>query len=136
MKPLRGRDGFSLVSAIFVLVVLSLVGAAMLNLTAVERRGSSLSLLGMRAYQAARSGIEWGVASATANPGTCPAAAFAINEGGLTGFTVNVTCTRSDHEENTDLTTVFRFTSDASYGAFGSADYVSRRIQATASVGP
>lgn len=136
MKATRGRDGFSLVSALFVLVVLAVVSASMLGVAAAQRRSSSFALLGTRAYQAARSGIEWAVASAIATPGSCPAAAFTLDEGGLTGFSVLVTCASSQHEENGAVTTVFRFTSEARYGSFGDDDYASRRIEATVSAGP
>lgn len=134
MRPRWRQSGFSLLSAIFILVVVSLVAAAMLSLAAAERRTSSFGLLGMRAYHASRSGIEWAVAKVTADPNNCAAGTFALTEGGLASFTVTVSCAFTAHQENTVTVHVFRITSIAEWGAFGNADYVSRRIEATATL--
>lgn len=96
MKQLRG---FAIVSAIFILVVLAALGAFILNISSSQQIGSALDVQGVRAYQAARAGIEWGLyqqlplqrvnlptyatcAPAFASSGTFP----------LFGFTVTVTC--------------------------------------------
>ncbi|WP_317205624.1 pilus assembly PilX N-terminal domain-containing protein [Janthinobacterium sp.] len=58
----RGRGaGFGLVTAIFLLVVLAGMGVAMVTLSTAQQAGASLDLLGARAYQAARAGIEYGL---------------------------------------------------------------------------
>ena len=53
--------GFAIVSAIFILVVLSVLGAAMVSLSTSQHLGSAQDVQGARAYQAARSGVEWGL---------------------------------------------------------------------------
>ena len=53
--------GFALVSAIFILVVLAALGAFMVNISTNQHIGSALDVQGVRAYHAARAGIEWGV---------------------------------------------------------------------------
>lgn len=53
------RRGFALVSAIFLLVVLAGLGAAMLTFSTAQQAESGLDVMGSRAYQAARAGIEW-----------------------------------------------------------------------------
>jgi MSHA biogenesis protein MshP len=58
MKFVRG---FALVSAIFILVVLAALGAFILNISTNQQIGSALDVQGVRAYQAARAGIEWGL---------------------------------------------------------------------------
>ncbi len=131
MRRCTQAHGFSLVSAIFILDIVSLVAAGMLSLVAGERRSSTFGLLGTRAYQAGRSGIEWGVAKIAADPTVCAAGVFGLGEGGLRGFSVTVTCSLTVHEENTVTANVFRLTSLAEFGSFGDADYVSRRIEAT-----
>ena len=61
-RPGRVRArGFSLLTAVFLLVVLAGLGAAMVNVFTVQQASSSLDLMGAQAYQAARSGIEWGL---------------------------------------------------------------------------
>ena len=135
MSRLRRQSGFSLVSAIFLLVVVSLAGASMLSLVGTSRRTSSFAVLSARAYQAARSGVEWAAAEALANPGTCPAGAFVLGEAGLSGFDVAVTCALSQHEENAATTRVLVIESFARHGSFGDADFVSRRVEITLTVG-
>ena len=130
----RARDGFSLVSAIFLLVVVSAAAAAMLGMVGAERRSATLGVLGSRALQAARSGIEWATAKAMTNPAVCPAASFGLNEGALQGFSVTVTCTRTQHDENGSTWSTFRLRSDAQRGSFGSFDYAFRRVESTVTV--
>lgn len=53
--------GFALVSAIFILVVLAALGAFIVNISTSQHIGSALDVQGVRAYHAARAGIEWGL---------------------------------------------------------------------------
>ena len=52
----------------------------------------------------------------------------------MAGFDVEVTCSSTDHKEQTTTTTVFRITSKAEYGSYGDEDYVSRQLETTAMV--
>jgi MSHA biogenesis protein MshP len=130
----KASAGFSLVSAIFLLVIVSAACAAMLGMVGAERRGSTLGILGARSLQAARSGIEWATAKAVANPANCPTGTFALTEGALSGFSVTVTCTRTQHDENGSPWSTFRLRSEAQRGAFGSFDYAFRRVESTVTV--
>ena len=58
---MKRTRGFALLSAIFILVVLATLGAFILNVSSSQQIGSALDIQGVRAYQAARAGIEWGV---------------------------------------------------------------------------
>lgn len=111
MKRLRG---FAIVSAIFILVVLATLGAFILSVSSSQQIGSALDIQGVRAFQTARAGIEWGVyqvnataaynfsygtpagAVGSANPNNrvCPASptSFVPAAAMLAGFTVTVTC--------------------------------------------
>jgi len=132
----RGTAGFGLVPAIFLLVVLSLVGAVMLRLVGVSSATASLSLRAARAFQAARSGVEWGTRQVTLL-GACPATStLALTQGGLAGFSVTVSCTSSRHVDSASTTTNYLITSNASAGAFGTRDYVSRRVRGTVTDAP
>ncbi len=93
------QRGFTVVSAIFLLVVLAGLGAAMLNLSTSQHVSSQLDVQGARAYQAARAGIEWGMyqqlrlGSCTAGPSS-----FAMPAGTtLSTFTVSVTCSKTSY---------------------------------------
>src|SRR4030065_2779656 len=54
------QRGFSLVSAIFLLVVIAALGTFAVTLSTTQQQSAALDVLGARAYQAARAGIEGG----------------------------------------------------------------------------
>jgi MSHA biogenesis protein MshP len=95
------QRGFTLVSAIFLLVVLAALGAAIVNVSTAQHTASALDVLGSQAYQAARAGTDWGLYQYSTAPGTyCNNAAtpdtrtFALPAGTvLARFSVTVTCT-------------------------------------------
>ncbi len=107
--------GFAIVSAIFILVVLATLGAFILNISSSQQIGSALDVQGVRAYQAARAGVEWGLyrqlpiqrASSTgtncAANGTFP----------VFGFTVTVACENPTAASTSGGPTVFTITSTA-----------------------
>jgi MSHA biogenesis protein MshP len=104
MKKLQ--RGFSIITAIFLLVVLAGLGAAMLTFSNIQHQSSAMDVLGSRAYQAARAGIEWAAYGVSkTNSGVewtdcaakTPAASFpadGVLGGTLSAFTVNVYCSR------------------------------------------
>ena len=59
MKILRSISGFALPSAIFLLVILSALGAFILNVSSSQQLGMALDIRGERAWQAANAGMEW-----------------------------------------------------------------------------
>ena len=131
------QRGFSLVAAIFVLVILAMLGAFMVTLSVIEHATASYAVQGARAYQAAISGLEWGIQRAV-SARACPASptTYNINVTGLSGFTVTVLCAATDHiEPQSDpgpaAFHVFVITSTATFGTFGAPDYFSRSAEAT-----
>ncbi|MCK4502600.1 MAG: pilus assembly protein MshP [Desulfuromonadales bacterium] len=122
-EVLKNRAGFTLVQAIFILLVLSLLGVAMMRLIGVQSSTSVFALQGARAYQAARSGLEWGAAQArTGSP--CSGTMTVEN------FTVNVTCSNQSFTEGTSAPyDVYRINAVATFGSYGSPDYVSRQVE-------
>ena len=141
--------GFALVSAIFLLVVLAALGAFMVTMSTVQHTTSAQDVQGSRAYQAARAGIEWSVfqimAPENANyartvaPFTtqhvCPGSASPLKTlgGALSGFSVSAACTRTDYAEGGKVVSVYQLTSNASLGAVGTIQHVSRQLSATVS---
>lgn len=126
----RVQQGFSLVPALFLLVVLAVLGAVAVRLSAIQHQTVVLSMQSTRAYAAARAGIEWSAHQAVTS-GSCGAATIALSEGGLDGFTVETLCTTSSHNEGTTTTNVYVLEAFAYAGAYGTPDYVSRRIRAS-----
>lgn len=136
------QRGFSLVSAIFLLVVLSALGAFMLTFSTVQHTSSAQDMQGGRAYQAARAGIEWGLYQVLQMPPSpaaapeCPASPSSLAlGGGLSSFAVTVTCTRSnpDFTEQDRTVRAYSIVSTATSGTAGSAHFVSRQLEVTVS---
>lgn len=132
--PMNRQRGFAIVSAIFLVVVLGLLGAMIVSLSSTQQIGSARDLLGSRAYFAARAGIEWGVYQAVQS-GSCSASTtMPALAGGAAGFTVQVTCVRSGpFEEAGTSVNVYQITSTASTGTAGALDHAERQLQAVVS---
>jgi MSHA biogenesis protein MshP len=142
MRKLRSQssaiqEGFSLVSAIFIVVILGLIGGYIVSLTALTNASSSLSGLGVKAYYAAKSGLEWGVYQVAplggAAPYNCPASPTTITftQGGLSGLSAIVSCSSSSFTEYGTTYKVFQINSTGQYGVSGSGDFVSRQLYTT-----
>jgi MSHA biogenesis protein MshP len=58
----RPRKGSSLVIAIFVIVVMSLLGAALVKMMDSSQENLAFEVLGTRAYNAAQTGVQWQLA--------------------------------------------------------------------------
>lgn len=124
--------GFTIVAAIFLLVVLAALGAFVLTVSSSQHMSSAQDLQGARAYQAARSGIEWGAYQVLRNS-SC-AASTPISPGGtLSGISVTVLCSSAGwtYTEAGNSVTLYQITATASQGTLGSATYVERQLQAT-----
>ena len=132
-----GQSGFSIVSAIFLLVVLSAMGAFMLTFSTVQQMTSTQDLQGAKAYQAARAGIDWGayqILQTGAPPCSAAGTSSAVTLGGnLASFTLTVSCTSyGPYTEGATPVSLYQITATASSGAaVGSSTYVERQLQAT-----
>jgi MSHA biogenesis protein MshP len=151
------QRGLSLVTAIFLMVVLALLGAFMLSVTGIQQSSQQLDVQGVRAYQAARAGIEWGAFQVldpnhTLNPATCsplnwPATCAASTPltslaGSLSPFTVTVTCAVTSATEGNRELRVYQLVATACNQPTSgncpntgtpTAGYVERQLQATLS---
>lgn len=133
--------GFSLVSAIFLLVVIAALGTFAVTLSTNQQQSAALDILGARAYQAARAGIEWGAYQAISNPAAinCPVGAAASNPVDIPAaldtmaiFTVDVSCRGyAPVSEAANTITLYQLTSTATQGAVATPNYVERQMQAT-----
>ncbi len=128
--PPRRQHGFALVVAIFLLVVLASLGVYIVKISGVQHATVNLALMGARAFEAARTGIEWGAVQAL-DSGACTTTTLNLTEGGLAGFDVDVTCTTTAHTEEGNVYDLYMIDVEARAGAYGTPDYVSRRMRAT-----
>lgn len=97
-RAARRQGGFTLVAAVFLIAILSLLSAYLVTLRSYQDTGFSLDALGTRAYAASRAGTEWGAYNSLRN-GTCTPSAALTFAGSLAGFTATVTCSRSSYDE-------------------------------------
>lgn len=125
-------QGFALVAAIFVMVIIALVVTAMARLSATQHGTVSLSIQQARAYQAARAGLEWGISQAV--DGECQGGPVAVNllDSTLTEFTdVQVECVAMRYEEDGLEVNIYQLTATAQNGNLGSRpDYAYRQLTA------
>lgn len=150
------QSGLSLVTAIFLLVILASLGAFIVRVSTTQHMTSALDVQGSRAYHAARAGVEWGLyqildpanttvqqmvppygtgTQAWPNLPACPSSTTMTIE----GFSVQVNCVRYPgsgvyNEAGTDRSiTVYELTSTASTGVAGGIGFVERQVAATVS---
>ena len=141
MKRYRksSQEGFSIITAIFLLVVLGTLGTMMVTFFAAQQQSSAQDVMGSRAYQAARAGIEWAafnIAPPAATPWAgCVAASnpLGVLGGSLSPFIVTINCVASPvFLEGGIPINVYSITSTAVTGGVpGSRDYTERVITAT-----
>jgi MSHA biogenesis protein MshP len=134
----RAESGFVLPTAIFLLVVLAALGGYMVSLSRTSHISSALDIQGGRAYQAARTGIEWAAWQVVdpqglqPSPTPCPASPTALTlTGTLAAFSVAVDCTRTLETDGADTVAIYQITSTATSGVAGEIDYVERQVQAS-----
>jgi MSHA biogenesis protein MshP len=141
----RSESGFSLVTAIFLLVVLASLGAMMVTFFTVQQQSSAKDVLGSRAYQAARTGIEWAAYNVSQQAAgtrwtTCPIAAAPVTintfatgtlGGKLAAFNVVVACASAAFIEGPSTIYIYTISSRA-IGVngvnLGDANYLQRDI--------
>jgi len=152
ISHLRER-GFSIVTAIFLVLVLGLLSVFIVSVVGLQQSSQSLDIQGVRAYYAARAGMEWGAfqvldPNSTLNPATCapvvmpacPASPTILPSlaGSLSPFTVAVTCSATPTTEGNREIRVYEIVATACNqppcpNGAPAAGYVERRLTATLS---
>ncbi|HEX4984426.1 MAG TPA: agglutinin biogenesis protein MshP [Burkholderiales bacterium] len=135
----RSRSrGVSVIAAIFLLVVVGVLGAYIASVATTQHSSEALDLQGTRAYQAAYAGIQWGAFQALRSASCASSTSFALS-GGLSGFAVTVACTQTAYTENGASRHLYRVTAtgcnmpigNACPGTQAGGYYVERQIEAT-----
>lgn len=129
----RRQRGFAMVAAIFLMVVLALLGGLMVTMSNTQQISAVRDLVGTRAYYAARAGMEWGAFRAMQSA-ACPFSSALPNAVAATGFSVQVTCTTTGpyNEGGADYF-IYQITSTATTGTPGQHDHAERQLQAVMS---
>jgi MSHA biogenesis protein MshP len=145
----RSNGGFAFVTAIFLLVVLASFAAFVVGITANAAAGGAIAVQGVRAYEAARAGLEWASFQLRDPNGTLAPGATNLPDcfasprtlalpGEMSMFALQLTCARFPsnsatpgyHEEGNRRLVVYVVTATASAGTPGATDYVERRLEA------
>lgn len=128
------ESGFSLPVAIFILVVLALLGTAMTRLIATSSQSVAYEILSTRAFYAAESGVQWGMNRLFppgGGGGSCAAAGgtLSFSQNGLGGCSATVSCSgpAAVTASGGGSQNHFRLTSTGSCGT--GADSATRRIE-------
>lgn len=103
MRQLRSaHQGVAAISALFLLVVLTALGAFMVTFSNTEQLTSAQDVRGTQAYWAARAGLGWAIPQIF-ETNSCPTATptFVVNS-----FTVQTTCATSSFNEGVTATMV------------------------------
>ncbi|MBE7374789.1 pilus assembly protein MshP [Pseudomonas lopnurensis] len=136
------QNGFGLVAALFVMIVIGGAIAAMMHLASVQHTTTNLSLQQARAYQAAKAGGEWGILHMSASESACAEVKILS----VDGFNVEVTCSfmpSTELVEETNCQTesgiatctssspvFYTITSRAENGSARNGDYAFRELKA------
>jgi Tfp pilus assembly protein PilX len=129
IRPPTRQRGVALIAAIFLLVVLSALGAFAVRLATMQQQTVATGLLTAQAFNAAKSGVAWAAYRAK-SAGWCGAANLNLTEAGAAGFRVAVSCTETTHNEGGETLAVYVIEVLAESGTYGGPDYVSRRLEA------
>lgn len=149
--PERPADGFAIVSAIFILVVLAALAGFVVSVTTTQNLTFAQDVQGTRAYQAARAGLDWGIGrwlnsaacsgpeAYVGTPPTCGTGTVSCSQrtlydppgsnlAGLEGFRLVVaTCVCPAPPAGG----ICQITATASSGAAGMPGHVERQLRAT-----
>ena len=111
---MKHQTGFALLTAIFILVVLAGLGAAIMTVSSNQQIGSAIDVQGARAYLAARAGVDWALyMEELQSPTNCPPSpsSFSPPASTMSDFVVTVTCVKTD--DGNGGPTVYTVTSTA-----------------------
>jgi MSHA biogenesis protein MshP len=136
----RRVRGFAIIPVIAVFAALAVLGVSLVLISTTQHAGAALDLQGVRAYHAARGGLEWALFQVLQNGQDCAGIggrtiAFANN---LAGFQATVQCSASTHSEAGANVTMFQITVEGCNQATcptaanpPPATYVARQLRVT-----
>lgn len=136
IKGGQRQTGFSLIAAIFLIVVLAALGTFAVQVAMSQYQSGNVELLEAQAQAAANTGIGYAADLALGPAGTCRPTSVLPRQrlGPLVGFMVSLKCARTTHQVNSAIPpsprTYFAYalTSSASYGTYGQPNYVARTV--------
>jgi MSHA biogenesis protein MshP len=127
------QSGISLITGIFLLLLMSLLAAAMASLVSTSHVNMAADIGGARAYQAARAGVEWGMYQLDPNGQSAglPSCPPATTLTAFPGYSVAVSCPVSaNYTEGSKSIRIFRVVAVATATGV-KAPGIERRVEVT-----
>lgn len=137
-SPAWRSAGLALPAAIFILVILSGLAVFLVRMASLRQAGMAQEFLASRAYQAARSGLEWGFYQGL-RQGSCSGTQSFNAGGGLAEFTITVVATSQRYNEAGSTLSICQVVATACNqpqvgacpGTAGAAFYAERQLRAS-----
>ncbi|HEB85956.1 MAG TPA: hypothetical protein ENI68_02930 [Gammaproteobacteria bacterium] len=120
---IRAQGGFAIAAAIFLIVVLALLAAGMVQISSTSHTSLSEEYTSARAYLAARSGLQWGMYQAIY--GGSGNTSMTFSGGALAGTQASV----SSRSTNVDGNTFYTIDATGTYGSSSDPEYSRRRLR-------
>lgn len=129
----KRQKGVSIVAAIFLIVILALMGAGMVSLLATSQQSINHEITSAKSYMAGRTCLQWSMYQMIYSPGT--------HNGTINNFNVNTssnlynsTCIVDinlipDADNNNPPLNFYNINVTASYGDITSPDYSKRKMR-------
>lgn len=140
---MQAQRGFSIVTAIFVIIVLGSMALFMATIGGSQQLSMHFSVLGARSLQAAASGLEWAIHDVLHNNAAglagCPGTGvttIGLADPDLSAYTIDIGCASSPVNEAGVSYNVYALTVTASTGIFGTPSFGRRVLSATVSQQP
>lgn len=124
---IKRQSGVSIVTAIFLVVILALMGAGMVSLLTTSQQSISQEISSTKTYMAGRSCLQWGMYQAIydADPWLNNSNIITFNNGNL----INTQCSITINVINSDGLTFFDINATASFGSEADPEFSQREMR-------
>lgn len=124
------QQGVSIITAIFLLLLMAILAAAMVSLVSTAHVNLATDIGGARAYQAARAGAEWGMFQLDPNAQSSSLPPCVDGTPAIPDHAVTVTCSSSTYTEAGRQIGIYRIVSVAT-ASVAKPPGVERRVEVT-----
>lgn len=124
---IKKQSGVSVVTAIFLVVILALMGAGMVSILTTSQQSISQEITSAKTYMAGRSCLQWGMYQAVydADPWTNDPHTLNFNNSGL----INARCATTFEIINNDGLRFYNITTTANFGNVNDPEFSQRTMR-------
>ncbi len=126
LRNIRKQKGVSIVTAIFLVVVLALMGTGMVSLLTTSQQSISQEITSARTYMAGRSCLQWGMYQIIYTAAT---GANTHNFNNVNSALNNIQCTTSINQITADGLNFYNITAIAKFGSITDPEYSQRTLR-------